>query len=75
LPPAPVLPTYDDFQTTSSQTVILWSPVTSTDVPVTGYILQMRSDDNLSYIKVYDGSNLPNIFTYSVLGLLPTKTY
>lgn len=54
-PPAPNAPQKNILLSTASSMYIYWSPVTTSDLPIKGYILYM--DDGLggSYSIIYDG--------------------
>ena len=55
--------------------LIKWTQVTTSDLPVYGYILLMDDGLNGDFIKAYDGSSNPMIFESLVKGLVPARPY
>ena len=59
----------------STSTAIYWDSITTSELPINGYILLM--DDGLGgpYSVVYDGSLNSAQLSYTVNGLTPSLTY
>jgi len=75
VPPTPTPPQKNWALSTKNSSYIFWESVTTSDLPISGYLLYM--DDGLGgpYTVVYDGSLNSADLTYFVTGLQPSLTY
>ena len=75
LPAAPAAPLKDITQSNATSMYIYWSQLSTTGLPITGYILSM--DDGLggAFTVVYDGSLNPQKVYYIVTGLISGRLY
>lgn len=74
-PPAPTTLAEGTLNVDPSSLNIVWSKVTTSDLPVRGYIVQM--DDGLGgdFTEVYNGETNPQILTYTANNLNPGRQY
>ena len=74
-PPATSAPTRDSLLSNATSAFLTWLPITTSDLPIRGYLLQM--DDGLggAYQTIYDGSLNPQATSYLVTGLIPGRSY
>ncbi len=72
-PPAPT--NFIEASSSSSTAKVIWDKVTTSDLPVLGYIVQM--DDGLGgdFSVVYDGQTNPQVSSYTAEGLEPGRDY
>lgn len=54
---------------------LTWSEVTTADLPVEGYILQMDDGFGGEFTTIYDGSTNPQQLFAEVVGLTQSRTY
>lgn len=54
---------------------MLWSPVAVSDLPVTGYSLEMDDGFNGPFVEIYDGRQNIQTLSAVVLSLIPQKFY
>ena len=73
--PQPNEVTRDENFRSASSILVHWDPVASSDLPVTGYTLEM--DDGLGgdFTEIYDGRENLQIFEYEVAGLVSQRLY
>lgn len=77
LPPKPLIPTYDFNTIFTTSVMINWTPVTIGvgDLPILGYILKMKDDNQINYAIAYNGNLSSLTLSYSVSGLNPFAIY
>ena len=75
VPPATSQLTITLLEQTYEAVMLSWDAVTTSDLPVYGYVLLM--DDGLQgdFEVAYDGSTNPQVTTFQATGLVPARTY
>jgi hypothetical protein len=60
-----------DYKYAASSIKVNWSSVTASDLPITGYVLEM--DDGLGgpFVKTYDGKENTQLLSFEVFNLEP----
>jgi titin len=69
LPSKPVAIYKDAVVSNQTQLLVYWDKVANAQIPTSGYILEMAEYGSLDYQVVYNGTNLPQVLSYTVTGL------
>jgi len=75
VPSAPAQPPQIESSTDSSITISWSSPSSNGGSQVTGYFVYMNAINVGEWIRVYDGTGQPTVFTFEVIGLVRGMQY
>lgn len=68
---APAAPTRDASYISMTSIQMLWSAVTASDLPVTGYSLEMDDGFNGPFTEIYDGQENTQTLSAVISNLIP----
>jgi len=72
---APGTPQRDFSFMSESSIKVKWTPVFTSDLPVTGYSLEMDDGFGGLFTEIYDGRQNTQTLSYIVSNLVPQKFY